>query len=198
MRAKDIMTTPAVVVSPAMHLKDVARLFVERDISAAPVVDEEGDLIGIVSEQDLLTMQAPDPRRHALVAGERLASPGAVSEVMKRHVISLPESADVATVARVMLEEKVKRIPIVSGLRVVGIVSRRDILKVLARSDEEIRQELQEFLSEEIEALGMYQAEVREGIVTLRGSRDERDRRLARLVAQSVAGVVAVDFADDD
>jgi CBS domain-containing protein len=198
MRAKDIMTTPVVTVTRDTHIKDAAALMVERAISAMPVVDEAGDLVGIVSEADLIPLElTPDPRSHILPTPRRHGPvPRTVGEVMTTRVVALQESADVAEVARLMLRAQVKRIPIVSDARVIGIVSRRDVLKVLARSDAEIVAELRELLDEEIEMLGRFVAEVEDGVVTLTGPDERPSRRLAELLARSVAGVIDVQFRD--
>ncbi len=200
MRAAEIMTTGVVTVHPSTHVKDVAALLVARGINAAPVVDERGELVGIVSEADLVMLEArPDPLRHAIPVrdlGRKSDAPRTAGQVMTRQVIALPEDADVAEVARLMLERRIKQIPIVSGNRVVGIVSRRDILKVLARSDTDIHVELEDLLDDEIRMIGRFRAEVSDGVVTLRGPADADSRRLVELLARSVPGVIAVRFAD--
>lgn len=116
---------------------------------------------------------------------------------MTRDVVALAEDADVSEAARLMVERHVKRIPIVARDRVVGIVSQRDVLRILARRDEEIRADVQRLLDEEAATLGRFRVRVSDGAARLRGPRDERARRLAELVARSVPGVVAVTFADE-
>jgi CBS domain-containing protein len=199
MRAKDIMTRPAITVTPDRPIKVAASLLIEHAISALPVVDEQGELIGIVSEGDLVPLETrPDPRRHLLPTPQRQAHvPLIVQEVMTRDVVALPEDADVAEVARLMLDRHVKRIPIVRDRHVVGIVSRRDLLKVLARDDGDIRHELDALLSDEILSLGRFTADVRGGVAVLVGPGDRASRRLAELLARSVPGVLAVEFADE-
>ncbi|MBI4259101.1 MAG: CBS domain-containing protein [Actinobacteria bacterium] len=199
MRARDVMTTPVVTVRPSTHLKEVAALLLDRGISAVPVVDEDGELVGIVSEGDLVRLETvPAPQSHAIPMRRHVVdAPRLVEEVMTREVVTLPPEADVADVARLMLARRVKRIPIVEGRRVVGIVSRRDILKVLARPDAGIRQEVEALLDDEIVVLGRWTVGVADGIVTLTGEGDRRDRRLAELLARSVPGVVAVRFGEE-
>lgn len=198
MRARDVMTTPVVTVSPNRTPKEVAALLVDRGISAVPVVGENGQLLGIVSEGDLLPLETtPDPRSRIIPAKRRRREPTTVAEVMTREVVTLPESADVAEVARLMLDRRVKRIPIMEGTRVVGIVSRRDLLRVLARSDTEIQAELEDLLDEEISTLGRFTATVSAGVVTLAGPADRSSRHLAEILSRSVAGVISVKFVDD-
>ncbi|HEX6261628.1 MAG TPA: CBS domain-containing protein [Actinomycetota bacterium] len=196
MHVKDVMTTPVVTLRPETPIKEAAALLVRHGVSGAPVVDEHEQLVGIVSESDLMALETtPDPRsRIRLPRWRRVRVPRRVEQVMTRDVVTLPERADVADAARLMLERRVKRIPVVAEGRVVGIVSRRDVLRLLARTDGEIRAELQELLSEEILILGRFEAQVEDGVVTLAGPPDPRARRLAELLARSVGGVVGVRF----
>lgn len=199
MRARDIMTTQVVTVRPTTAVKAAAALLVERGISAVPVVDDDDALLGIVSEADLMRLETGlDPRAHAIpLAHHERYVPTTVEEIMTREVVAASEDADAAELARLMLERRVKRIPIVSGNRVVGIVSRRDLLRVLARSDEAIRGEVEELLDDEILMIGHFAVEVSNGVVTLAGPRDTSSRRLAELLTRSVPGALGVRFADE-
>src|SRR5215217_1919763 len=129
------MSSRVVTVPPDMRLKDVADLLVRHGISAVPVVDD-GELVGIVSEADLVPLElAPDPRAHLIPQTDApVHLPKVAAEAMTREVIALPEDADAAEAGRLMLERRIKSIPIVKGRRVVGIVARWDLLEVLARS----------------------------------------------------------------
>ena len=90
-----------------------------------------------------------------------------------------------------------KHVPVVAHKKVTGIISRRDILKVLARSDGSIEVELRERLNDEIALLGRFHARVNDGVVTITGPEENDVRRLARLIARSIPGVVAVRFGDE-
>jgi CBS domain-containing protein len=197
-RAKDVMSSPVVTVRSETPLKEVAATLVDKRISAVPVVDGNGDLVGIVSEADLMTLEAePDPRSHIIpLPHHEHHVPRTAAEVMTRHVVALHEQADVSEVAKLMLEHRIKQIPIVDGRRVVGIVARRDVLRVLARDDSDIHVELEDLLDDELLMLGRFRAEVSGGVVTLEGPRDRAGRRLAELLARSVPGVISVRFAD--
>lgn len=124
------------------------------------------------------------------------AAPRTAAEVMTSDVIALSAEAGVAEVARVMVERAVKHVPIVSAGRLVGMVARRDVLRVLARKDELIASDLETLFGHEALVLGPISVDVSDGIVTLDGPRDPRDRRLAQVLTRSVPGVVAVRFAD--
>jgi len=196
MRIKDVMTAPVVCVFAATPVKEIAGILVDRKISAVPVLDEADRLIGIVSEADLIPLETgDDPRRHLRPwhPSEQFVARRA-DEVMTRTVVTLPEEADASEAARLMLERHIKRIPIVSGDRVVGIVSRRDLLRTLARSDEEILAEVEEMLEDDTLALGRFDPAVDGGVVTLVGEADRSERRLVELVVRSVPGVLGVRF----
>lgn len=200
MRAEQIMTSPVATVRPSMRVKDAARLLVQRDISAAPVVDGDGRLVGIVTEADLMRLELEDDPRDRMVRnmGPDTSVPARVADVMTRDVLALPPSADAAEVARAMLEQGVKRIPIVRHDRVVGIVSRRDLLRVLIRSDADILADLQSLLLEEPDTYGRWYVEVTDGTVVLSGPPDRFRRRLVQIVAHTVPGVLGVRFRDID
>ena len=194
MRAKEIMSSPVVTASPSTSLKDVARLMLQHDIGAIPILDEQERLVGIVTEDDILPLQSiEDPRRHALTrtVGRKRVSRTA-SEVMIHHVMTTREDADVTEVARLMHALHLKSLPVVASGHVVGIISRRDVLKLLARSDADIRAELQQILDEQAELLGRFTATVTEGLVTLTGTSDQSGRSLAETIARGVPGVIAV------
>jgi CBS domain-containing protein len=187
------MSSPVVTVPPDMPLKAVAKHLVAHGISAVPVVDS-GELVGILSEADLVPLElAPDPRAHLALVSEAPASASRVaSEAMTRDVVALPEEADVADAGRLMLERRIKSIPVLRGRRVVGIVARRDLLEALARSDEEITRDLEALLAAELGSPSPDQVTVRDGVVDLTGPPDPVDRGLATLLVRGVPGVLEV------
>jgi CBS domain-containing protein len=192
-RVRDVMSSPVVTVPPGMPLKEAAKVLVTHGISAVPVVDA-GELVGILSEADLVPLElAPDPRAHlAPVPEASRTAPRIVSQAMTPDVIALPEEADVADAGRLMLERPIKSIPVLRGRRVVGIVARRDLLEVLARSDEDITRDLEALLAAELGAPSPYRVTVQDGVVDLTGPPDPVDRQLVMLLARSVPGVLAV------
>ena len=194
MRAKDAMTSPAVTVTPDAHCKDAAALLVRHRISALPVVDAAGRLVGLVSEADLLPLEAsPDPRSRATPLPPRTEPvPRRVDEVMTPDVYTVDEDTDLGIVAQRMLDANVKRFPVLRGDRVVGIVSRHDLVRVIARTDEEVQAGVRSALSEEGMRLTSLGVRVRDGVVELTGAGDRQTLRLAEILARSVPGVLDV------
>ena len=145
--ARDIMTTEIVSVSPDTSTREIARLLLEKRISAVPVVDGNGVPIGMVSEGDLIGREEPDrvARRDwwlsMLAEGEAL-SPEFLSyvhsvqrkarDVMTSPVVSVEENSEIGDIARLLENHRIKRVPVVRDRRVVGIVSRADLLHAVA------------------------------------------------------------------
>lgn len=137
MQARQIMTSPVVTVRAEASIRDVAVLLLEHRITAAPVVDADGELIGMISEGDLVVDRfGHDPRSQVRPVEDEPPGPQTVAEAMTRTVIALGPSADAADLAQTMLESDVRSIPIVEGPTVTGIVSRRDLLRALIRDDD--------------------------------------------------------------
>jgi CBS domain-containing protein len=197
-RVRELMSSPVVAVLPDMRLKEVADLLVRHGISAVPVVDDD-ELVGIVTEADLIPLElAPDPRAHLAPPPDPPSGvPRVAAEVMTRLVVALPEDADAAEAGRLMLERRIRSIPVVRGRQVVGIVARRDLLEVLARSDGDIARDLEAVLAAELGAPSPYRMTVRDGIVELTGPTDPTSRKLATLLARGVPGVVEVRFDEE-
>ncbi len=204
LRAKDVMTTPVYTVGPDTPIPEVARLLVERHISGVPVVDEAGRLVGIVTEADLLPKEAgpaglplaalfepdaPEVREHLRRYRGRL-----VREVMTREVVTATEDTPAQQLAVLMLRKQVNRIPIVRGDRVVGIVTRNDLLRVFLRTDAELEAAARQAL----EDLGLeserVQVRARDGVLILSGEVESGElARLVVLVLRALDGVVDVD-----
>jgi CBS domain-containing protein len=193
-KVTEIMSQPVITVTPETRIKEVARLLVEHGISAVPVVDLKGGLVGIVSEADLISLDArPDPRTQAMPLPPTAGStPRAVSEVMTRLVHTVPMDAEVSRAARMMLETDVKRVPVMRGRQVVGIVSRRDLLKVIARRDEDVEEEVRRRLSDAGISGSGEAVDVASGVVTIGLDNQETAGRLAESVALTVPGVLEV------
>jgi CBS domain-containing protein len=188
MRICEVMSTPVVTVQPDTQLKNVAAILVEHGINAAPVIDASDRLVGIVSEADLLSLEAP-PGPGSVTSW---ASGHTAREVMSQSVYTLTEHADAAAAARMMLRHNLKSVPVVTGDRVVGMVARRDLLRLIARSDDEIRADLEHRLREEVDALQRLAVTVAGGVVTIDAAAGPLARRLLEGLAGEIPGVLQV------
>ena len=121
-KAADIMTTNVVTASKDMVLTDVIALLLRWHISALPVVDDDKNILGIVSEIDLVNMTLDGNARDTTVA-----------EVMAKNIISFGPEAELAEMVQSFSKNHLRRVPIVDGTKVIGIVSRRDILREMLR-----------------------------------------------------------------
>jgi CBS domain-containing protein len=195
MLVREAMTTEVVTVRPDATLHEAARLLSQHGISSMPVVDEAGQLVGVLSEADVVRESlVPDQRAHLLLVPVR-EGPAAtyVADVMTSLPLVVRPSDDLAEAVQLMTDAVVKCLPVVQERRVVGVVSRADVVRQLARRDERVRAEIDELVrAEELD----WVVDVRDGVVTLEGpAASEGDRRLARLLAGSVRGVTAVRFS---
>jgi CBS domain-containing protein len=199
----DVMTKAVVTVSQSAPYREVVDLLVAHRFSAVPVVDDFQRVTGVVSEADLLRKieyageEQPrlfDGRRRR---GERIkASARTAADLMSAPPVVVPAGTLLAAAARLMDSEAVKRLPVVDDLgRLIGVVSRGDLLKVHLRPDDELHAEVESgvvrtFL---VEDAGTVQVIVQEGVVTLTGrvgrlsTKDIADRQIRR-----IPGVVAV------
>jgi CBS domain-containing protein len=184
MLVEQVMSTPVIAVAPGEKIKHVAGLLVDRGFSAVPVIDDDGDLVGIVSEADLL----------GAGSSRRAAPPVTVDEVMTRAVFALPAGAPVTRAAGLMLERKFRSLPVTEGGEVVGMVSRRDLVRALANDDGDIQEQLRVQLRELARRLAGLGIHVRDGVVTRTGELPPGAVRLAEAMASDLAGVLAVRF----
>jgi CBS domain-containing protein len=152
------MTTTVITIGPEASLKEAARRMVEAGISGLPVTDDSGALIGMITEADFVKSESG--RRAAKrarllrwltsqdeVPDDRLA----VSDVMTTEVVTLGPDADHAEAARVMRKAGIKRIPVLDGSgKLVGLVSRSDILRAFVRSDRDITEEITDHVMVEV------------------------------------------------
>lgn len=196
MKVTAVMSSPVIAVSPDEPVKRAAQLLIEHEISALPVIDKSGQLVGIVSEADLLPIETrPDPRTQATPIGPTAgSSPRRVSDVMTRKVITIPIESEVSEAARMMIDAEVKRLPVMDGDHVAGIVSRRDLIKVIARRDEDVEVEVRRRLIDLGLALRDGGVSVRDGIASVKLGNFGASRRLAESVALTVPGVLEVRF----
>jgi len=152
MQAKDLMSTDLVTVDPDTHVSRIARILLDHRISAAPVVDSTGAPVGMVSEGDLIGRSDTerDERRDwwlGLLAENAAPKPDALAtqhpgqqaarHVMAAPVITVTETTEAAEIARLLTSHRIKRVPVVRDGRIVGIVSRADLLQALVAMSEE-------------------------------------------------------------
>ncbi len=218
MKARDIMSTKVVTVSPSTSVRVIAGLMVEKHVSGLPVLNDNGTLVGMVSEGDLLRRpeigtqkhrrrwvsffsgvdsQAREfTKSHALRAGD----------VMTKQVIHVSEETPLGDVVGLMEKHNIKRLPVLSDGKLVGIVSRADLLRALAarqadpmpppaESDATIRAAMNDVLKNEEWAMSaMVNVIVSEGVVHLWGVIDSDDQRQAlRVAAENIPGVTAIE-----
>jgi CBS domain-containing protein len=198
MRARDIMTSPVHTVEPATPVESAAEIMGTRSVTALPVVDPAGHLIGMVSESDLLWHRVPsDPTAHLRrFSGTDLANrPNTVGEVMSPYPVVTRPDVDVAEVAETMLERDIRSMPVVQEKMVVGIISRRDILRAMVRSDEVLTREVQHRLDEYADGHQRWTATVKGGVARVAGSFDnDSEQAVVAVLARTVPGVAGVDL----
>jgi len=193
-KAHEIMTTPVVTVTPDHSAREAIALLAEHEFTSLPGVDDDGDVIGIVSEIDLLRARMPhDPRAHALPQRDAGDPTRTVGDVMSDVVVCLSENADAADLAEVLVDNRIRAVPILRGGDLVGIVSRRDVLRTLLRDDTAIRSDVRERLAAYAGEPDRWDVRVADGVVTVRGPwADDRERRAVSNLAATVPGVVRV------
>lgn len=204
MRVRDLMTTEVITVGRKASLKEAARRMIEAGISGLVVTDDSGALEGVITEADfvktesdrragkrarLLRWFGPDTE---VPSSERLTE-----DVMTPEVVTIGPDADHAEAARLMRQANVKRLPIVDeGGRLLGIVSRSDILRAFARADVDIVRELEDHVMAKVLWIDPRRARVRaiEGNLTLEGQLETKsDATLLEDLARRLDGVVSVE-----
>jgi len=123
-KVKDFMSASLVTLSPSTAILEAVRQLVEHRISGAPVVDQQGNLVGLLSEKDCM--------RIALQAGYHSEAAGTVAEYMHKEVKTVDAERNIVDVAMMFIEDDYRRYPVMKDGRLVGQISRRDVLKALA------------------------------------------------------------------
>ena len=203
----DVMSRSVLSVRPDTPLKEVARLLVERRISGLPVVNDEGKVLGVVSEADLLVKEQ-DPaalphRPLAWIFGESSEAremrakveARTAGEAMTAPAITIEASRSIHAAAGLMIERRVNRLPVTDGEELVGIVTRADLVRSFVRSDEQLAQTIRDDVL--LKALWIdpapFTVEVLDGVATIRGRVDRRSTAaMVTHMAEMVPGVVAV------
>ncbi|MGW7517727.1 CBS domain-containing protein [Streptomyces sp. NPDC054796] len=196
----DVMTQTVVAVGRNAAFKEIVRTLEQWKVSAVPVLEGEGRVVGVVSEADLLPKEeyrdlAPENGSRRLDA---LAKAGAstAGELMSAPAVTVRANASLPEAARIMARRQVKRLPVINASGFLeGLVSRSDLLKVFLRHDKEIAAEVEEQLRHLFPVpVAPLHVTVREGVVTLTGTvRDASLVPVAGHLARAVEGVVGVD-----
>jgi len=191
----EAMTASPVTVTPQTPIVEAGSLLLDLVITALPVVDSSGRLVGMVSRSDLLRgREIHDPRAHMRpVVLETSTPPWTVGEVMSATPVTVPPSADEGEAVALMLEHGFKSIPVVSEGSLIGVVSVTDILRAQLRSDPSVAEEVRARLLE-IDPGTDWAVTASAGIVTILGPGDPGARSAAEATAETVPGVLRVRY----
>jgi len=216
MNASDIMTSNVVSVMPDSSILQAARLMLQKNISGLPVVTSAGDLVGMITEGDFLRRAETATQRRRSRWIEFLLGPGKladdyvrssgrkVQEVMTQEVFTVAPDAPLQDIVQLMERHRIKRVPVVSGRRVVGVISRANLLRAVVKlshaaepitaADKEIRERLLAELKRQPWApIALIDVGVKDGVVRLSGAlTDEREREALRVAAENIPGVKKV------
>jgi CBS domain-containing protein len=208
MRVRELMTENVLTIGPEAPLKDVAKILVENGISGLPVCDIEGHVVGVISEADILYKEHDPTEGHIggplgwIVDGgpnyEGAAKAQAVTtgKAMTAPAVTIPPYESVSQAARIMSERKVNRLPVVKDDKLVGIVTRADLVRAFTRTDAEVERELREDVLARTMWIepGRVDLAVHNGVVTLTGRLPSRaDAELLARLAARVPGVMSVE-----
>jgi len=210
MQARDIMGTPVITVTAATTVKAAATLLASNGYTTLPVLDADERLIGVVTEADIVRDRFPrDPRYYCtdeagLLGGQILGAEDAprvpaatVGEVMTSPAISVGARTDVVDLVTAMRDGGVRAMPIVEGSRVVGVVTRRDLLRTLGRDDRKIATDVRHRL-DIYGGPDRWTVEVCDGAVSIHDTFDNAaDRHAATVLAEAVRGVVVAHVTGD-
>lgn len=194
MLVREVMSNEAITVPLGTTVKSALALLASARITSLPVVSASGKLRGIVSEADLIRDGvSADARLHEIPPANVLVDhPHYVDDVMTTHVLTVGPDSDLAEAIELMTSTGVKSVPVVtSNGRVLGVVSRSDVVHLLARADHDLERDVDAALA----SVGLrdWMVEVNDGTVELVApARAVDDRGLARVIASTVPGVVQV------
>lgn len=202
MKVRDLMTTDVITVGPGFSLKEAARRMLDAAVSGLPVTDDDGALVGIITEADFVAGEA-DRRtkrragllRFLLDRQEIPAEERTVGDVMTTDVVTIGSEADHTEAARTMEREAVKRLPVVEEGRLVGLLSRADMLRAFTRADQDIIDEITEHVIARVMWLDPAKVKVAstDGNVVLSGHLENRsDATLLLELTRRLDGVASV------
>lgn len=184
MRTAEIMTRPVVSTSPETPLREAIVQLIEEGFAGLPVVDDDGQVVGIMTEADAL--------RGGAAGGGDVAS--RVADVMTSPVEVVSPDADVTDVARVMLRDGLRSVPVVDNGVLIGVVSRRDVLRPFVRPDDAIATHVRTVLDSYEGRRGRWDVDVTQGAVTVTGEVfDDAERQVIASLVRIVPGVLSAD-----
>jgi len=215
MRAHQIMTRPVITVAPETPIIEAANIMLQRHISGLPVVDKAGQLVGIISEGDFIRRSEIGTQRKRGRFLKFILGPGKeatdfvhehgrkIAEIMTPDPLTINEDTDLETIVELMEKNGVKRLPVMRGDKLVGIVSRSNLLQTVASlaseipdptaDDDHIRNRIIDTLEKNNWCPFGLNVTVRDGIVHLSGViTEERSRQAAIVCAENVTGVKKV------
>ncbi|WP_040786444.1 CBS domain-containing protein [Nocardia pneumoniae] len=185
MYARDVLSRPVVTVRPETPLREATALLTAHGFAALPVVDEQGRVVGMLSESD------------ALGVGPSLAN-ATVETVMSVPVEVITPGTDTSTIASRLLAGHLRSMPVVEAGLLVGIVSRRDLLRALISDDATLEAKIRVLLDEYAGSRRQWSIEVADGAVTIRGIfADPSEQQVIAALANTVDGVHHVEVIDD-
>lgn len=196
MLVRELMTSPATSLRAGSRLETAVQVLAAQHITAVPIVDAYGHVVGIVSDADVLREGLPEDPRARLRPVHESTTPWhrTVDEVMTVDPVTVGAQTDAARAAELMADMGWKSLPVVRDGQLVGVISRSDIMRALATPDVQT----QERIAYEFAQIGRedWTADVVDGVVTLRGVAPGRETRLARAIAETLPGVRRVREAE--
>lgn len=188
MLVREIMTCPALSINADSDLDAAIQLLAAKRVTALPVVNDQEHLVGVLSEIDVLRRAVePDTRAHAIPMHSNPPLPKTVSEIMTVSPHTTTEGADVTDLIELFTRTSVKSLPVLCGPKLIGIISRSDIIRALWRSDAELLDDLTSVFHDY--GQGSWTLSVDGGVVEISGVGSSRERDIAAAIARSVLGV---------
>ena len=215
MNAADVMTTKVITVTPESSVGDAAKLMLQYRISGLPVVDQKGVLVGMVTEGDFLRRGETGTQRRRPRWLEFILGPGRLSseyvqaygrkiaDVMTSNPVSITEDVSLENVVDTLERHRVKRLPVMRDGKLVGIVSRANLVQAFATvlprtegprpEDSEIRRQILEEVDRQPWGATLVNVTVQDGVAELWGTvLDERERQALRVAVENVPGVAGI------
>jgi CBS domain-containing protein len=192
----DVMTRDVLAVTPNTSVREAALLMIDNRISGLPVVEDDV-VVGVISEADYVAKDSSRTWVSRVLFGQEggmLTAIERVGELMSRDPITIPVTATVQEAARLMTRNDVNRLPVVDHGRMVGIVTRSDLIRAYVHSDDEIARDVKHMIAGLPEPMSSIGVSVEDGIVALSGEVEtSAEARLAARMVQAVEGVARVD-----